>query len=113
MESIFKFGVIHVPPFLTLALCLYLSFRLHAQKSSDVPWRGIIKFATLGKLPISAQKLYALWFKSLLVFSGCTIISVTYLTWNTDHSFLLFIFPLLFYYFFLRYFFWEKSDILD
>jgi len=113
MESIFKILVALSPATIALVLWIYLSLRLHTQKSASIPWRGIIKFATLDKLPSTARKLYTLWFKALMVLSGLTIITVIYFTWNTDHSFLFFIFPLFFYYFFLRYFFWEKSDILD
>jgi hypothetical protein len=86
---------------LTLGAFLYFSFLVHRGKGGALAWRGIVKIISLGGVPEQLKT----------VFSGC--VNVGYLVWGTDHSFLIVIFPLLFYYFFARYFLWEKADLTD
>lgn len=91
----------------------WLSVRLHRQKPADLAWRGLIKVVSLGGVPQAIRALYPRWFRAFWVFFLLGSVTVACAVWDTDHSFLVIIFPLLFYYFFARYFLWEKEDLSD
>lgn len=97
----------------TLVYLLWLSLQLHRQKPAGLAWRGIIKALSLGGAPVAIAPLYARWFNAFWAFFGLGSLAVAFAVWGTDHSFLVVIFPLLFYYFFARYFLWEKEDLSD
>ena len=97
----------------SFGLFAWYSVQLHMAKPSELAWRGIIKMISLGGVPPKLVQIYPRWFTMLIAFfvSGCLL--AANLAWATDHSFFVVIFPLLFYYFFARYFFWEKADLAD
>ncbi|MCS6972149.1 MAG: hypothetical protein N2Z22_06915 [Turneriella sp.] len=92
---------------------LFVTLQLHQQKPMTLPWRGIVKLVALKGVPGGLEKLYPRWFRALWAFYALGCITVALYVWDTDHSFFVFIFPLLFYYFFIRYFLWEKADLSD
>lgn len=91
----------------------YFSVLLHLAKGNSPTWRGIIKLVALGGMPEKLVAVYPRWFAAFWAFYAAGCIYVAWLSWGTDHSFLVVIFPLLFYYFFARYFLWEKADLTD
>lgn len=97
----------------TFIYLLWLSLQLHRRKPAELAWRGIIKLIALGSVPTAIADLYPRWFKAFWAFFALGSLAVAFAVWNTDHSFLVVIFPLLFYYFFVRYFLWEKEDLSD
>lgn len=101
---------------LTAASLVYfvsLSVKLHRIKPKDLNWRGIIKLASLRGVPATMSGIYTRWFRAFWAFYLVGCLAVATAVWGTDHSFLVVIFPLLFYYFFARYFLWEKADLSD
>lgn len=97
----------------TFAAWLFYSLKIHRAKPQDLHWRGIIKLVALSGVPAAIAGFYRAWFASFWAFFVLTCITVALATWATDHSFFIVIFPLLFYYFFVRYFMWEKADLTD
>lgn len=97
----------------TFIYLVWLSVQLHRQKPSGLAWRGIIKLVSLGDVPVAINGIYPRWFKAFWAFFLLGSLAVASAVWGTDHSFLVVIFPLLFYYFFARYFLWEKEDLTD
>jgi hypothetical protein len=98
---------------LALLAFVYFSFQMHRVKGSSLSWRGIIKLVSLNGVPADMSSVYRKWFvafAAVFIF-GC--LAVSCLVWGSDHSFLIVIFPLLFYYFFARFFLWEKADLSD
>ncbi|MBN8221807.1 MAG: hypothetical protein J0L53_12845 [Spirochaetes bacterium] len=89
------------------------SLQVHRAKSSELKWRGIVKLISLHGAPANLAAIYNRWFAAFGTFFLLTCLSVGYGVWGTDHSFLIVIFPLLFYYFFARFFLWEKADLTD
>ncbi|MFO1469843.1 MAG: hypothetical protein U1F27_02235 [Turneriella sp.] len=92
---------------------LFYSVQIHRAKPGDLAWRGIVKMVALNGTPQAISNLYSRWFWAFWSFFILTCITVALAVWATDHSFLIVIFPLLFYYFFVRYFMWEKADLAD
>jgi hypothetical protein len=86
---------------------------LHRLKPSDLAWRGIVKLVSLNGVPQAMGAVYTKWFASLCAFYLLGSLAVGFFVWPTDHSFFVVLFPLLFYYFFARYFLWEKADLTD
>jgi len=97
----------------TFIYLAWLSLQLHRQKPAELAWRGIIKLVSLSGVPAAISGIYARWFRAFWVFFLLGSLAVACAVWGTDHSFLVVIFPLLFYYFFARYFLWEKEDLTD
>ncbi|MFZ5627576.1 MAG: hypothetical protein ACOY5B_00495 [Spirochaetota bacterium] len=97
----------------TFVYLVWLSLQLHRQKPADLAWRGIIKLVSLAGVPAAISGIYPRWFKVFWAFFLLGSLAVASAVWGTDHSFLVVIFPLLFYYFFARYFLWEKEDLAD
>jgi hypothetical protein len=97
----------------TFIYLAWLSVRLHRQKPSGLAWRGIIKLVALQGLPAAISGIYPRWFLAFWAFFFVGSLAVASAVWGSDHSFLVVIFPLLFYYFFARYFLWEKEDLND
>ncbi len=95
------------------AAWLFYSLQMHRTKPNDLAWRGIVKMVALNGLPQVIAGVYSRWFLAFWAFFILTCITVGLAVWATDHSFLIVIFPLLFYYFFVRYFMWEKADLAD
>jgi len=91
----------------------FYSTRLHQAKPAALRWRGIVKIVSLQGEPFAIQSYYRRWFISFWSFYASACVFVGVLVWATDHSFFVVIFPLLFYYFFVRYFLWEKADLSD
>lgn len=91
----------------------WFSVQVHRAKSSELKWRGIVKLISLNGVPANLAAVYNRWFAAFGAFFLLACISVAYAVWGTDHSFLIVIFPLLFYYFFARFFLWEKADLTD
>lgn len=98
---------------LALAAFVYLSWQLHREKPKDLAWRGLVKLVSLGGIAANFNKTYRAWFAAFVVFYLVTCVTVSVYVWATDHSFLVVLFPLLFYYFFARYLLWEKQDLAD
>ncbi|HRP70921.1 MAG TPA: hypothetical protein PLY93_15465 [Turneriella sp.] len=98
---------------IALAAFLYFSVLLHRSKDRTLRWRGIVKTLSLNGAPNSLAAIYSRWFIAFVAVYILACVSVGYAVWHTDHSFLIVIFPLLFYYFFARYFLWEKADLID
>lgn len=92
---------------------LYFSFLMHRAKRDTFPWRGIIKLISLAGVPATLAGVYTRWFAAFWAFFLSACVSVGFAVWGTDHSFLIVLFPLLFYYFFARFFLWEKADLTD
>lgn len=92
---------------------LFYSVQVHRSKPADLAWRGIVKIVALEGVPQTMNAVYGRWFVLLWAFFVLTCITVAIAVWPTDHSFFVVIFPLLFYYFFIRYFMWEKDDLTD
>lgn len=90
-----------------------MSWAIHRAKPADLAWRGIVKLVSLNGVPASLAAIYPRWFALLVTFFIMGSLFVAMLVWASDHSFFVIIFPLLFYYFFARYFFWEKADLAD
>lgn len=97
----------------SLVYFVVLSLQLNQKKPAELKWRGIIKIVSLQGVPAGLAKLYPLWFRAFWLFFLVTCLAVATAVWASDHSFLVVIFPLLFYYFFARYFLWEKDDLAD
>lgn len=110
--SLVYFGLL-LATLMTAAAWLYFSFEIHKAKPKELSWRGIIKLVSLNTLPQSLSVVYPRWLRGLLAFYITACLWVAYTVWGGDHSFLVVLFPLLFYYFFLRFFFWEKADLTD
>jgi hypothetical protein len=98
---------------MTFIYFFYLSIRLHREKPAGLAWRGIIKLVALQGVPAPISQIYPRWFQAFWAFFILISLLVASAVWDSDHSFLVFIFPLLFYYFFARYFLWEKHDLND
>jgi hypothetical protein len=98
---------------LALGAFLYFSVQMHRAKDRGLAWRGIVKLLSLNGVPAALAPVYPKWFAAFGAFFLIGCISVGYVVWGTDHSFLIVIFPLLFYYFFARFFLWEKADLTD
>lgn len=97
----------------SLAYLLWLSLRLQRCKPPGLAWRGLVKVVSLGGVPASLGAVYPRWFGAFCTFFLLQSLAVACAVWGSDHSFLVVIFPLLFYYFFARYFLWEKEDLSD
>lgn len=91
----------------------YLSLKLSREKSSELHWRGIVKILSLEGVPASLSEIYSIWFKNFWALCLALWLAVSLTVWNSDHSFFVVIFPLLFYYFFMRFFLWQKEDLSD
>ncbi len=89
----------------------WLSLKLNRQKPAELAWRGIIKLVSLSGVPASISSIYPRWFRAFWAFFLLGSLAVASAVWGTDHSFFVVIFPLLFYYFFARYFLWQKEDL--
>lgn len=96
-----------------LAAFAYLTLQLRRVKPDDLAWRGLVKLVSLNEKPAEFLKAYRVWFMSFVIFYLITCLTVSIFVWATDHSFLVVLFPLLFYYFFARYLLWEKQDLAD
>ena len=92
---------------------VFYSLQIHRSKPSDLAWRGIVKMVALNGVPQSIAAAYSRWFVAFWAFFIFTCVTVALAVWATDHSFFIVIFPLLFYYFFVRFFMWEKADLAD
>lgn len=97
----------------SFAVLLLLSVGMHRNKPADLSWRGIIKLVALNGVPSALNALYQRWLRAFWSFFVLACVTVAVQVWAGDHSFLVVIFPLLFYYFFARYFLWEKDDLTD
>ena len=75
------------------------------------PLRGIIKFFTLEMVNEEMKKTVAIWLVISAIFSIIPCIWSLYLTWKTDYSFLIGLFPIMWYYTLTRYLFLEKKDL--
>ncbi|MBV6494123.1 MAG: hypothetical protein LDLANPLL_02149 [Turneriella sp.] len=114
MASLDSFFIVLVTiSILALAAFVYFTLLLHRAKDVDTKWRGIVKTLSLNGTPENLALLYPRWLLAFGAFFLLACVSVGYGVWSTDHSFFVVIFPLLFYYFFARYFLWEKSDLTD
>lgn len=51
--------------------------------------------------------------QGLMAFSLVLWVCVLFITFKTDYTFMIFLFPLLMYYFGIRFFLWEKSDLIE
>lgn len=98
---------------LSFGAFVFFSLQVHRAKGGDLAWRGIVKRVSLDGVPSNLAPVYPRWFAAFGVFFLLGCLSVGYAVWGTDHSFLIVIFPLLFYYFFARFFLWEKADLTD
>ena len=80
---------------------------------NNVNLRGIIKINYFGNVPETVQRALRRFILILLIVSMIIWIILTSLTLKSDYSFLSGIYPLLIYYFLIRYFLWEKSDLVE
>jgi len=99
--------------FAASAALAYASYALQQKKPKDLRWRGLVKIVSLSGVPNAIAVVYPRWFGALVTFYVALCIWVAYWVWGSDHSFFVVLFPLLAYYFFMRFFFWEKSDLND
>ncbi|GEM_PF-1659725 len=77
--------------------------------------RGIVKKIILSPEIFTQEELQQLlqWKYTGLALSLIPVISVAVVTWGTDLSFWIILFPVLWYYGLNRYFAWEKEDLLE
>lgn len=81
------------------------------QAKKEYKWRGLIKFM-IQKMTSSEQKTPILHFiYASAVFSIVPCLWVLHYTWLTDHSFLIGLFPLVWYYTGVRFLMFEKKDL--
>ena len=80
---------------------------------NNVKLRGIIKINYFGNIPETVQNVLKRFIQILLFVSMTIWIILTSLTLKSDYSFLSGIYPLVIYYFLIRYFLWEKSDLIE
>ncbi len=97
---------------LLLFISVLYGIYLHSwKKKTGYPLRGIVKnlyyLETFhGEAENEASRLVLL----SLVYSLLPVIWVIQISWKTDYSFMIALFPIIWYYYFLRFFMWEKSD---
>ncbi|MCS6983602.1 MAG: hypothetical protein NZM25_00555 [Leptospiraceae bacterium] len=79
-------------------------------KKEKIPWRAIYKRYAFhkNKAPMWRNFLIAHFLVTLVPWMW-----VSYLTYDTDHSYWIFLFPLVMYHYWSRYFLWEKSDLKE
>lgn len=76
----------------------------------SLPVRGIFKKYAYDEITPEARPLVKQLFTGVLVFSIAPIIWVVIFTWGTDYSFLIGLFPLVWFYYLNKYLMWEKHD---
>lgn len=79
----------------------------------QIPLRGMIKFLSQKNLSAQDEARVNLFYIGLLDISLAPCILVAGLSWATDYSFLIVLFPIVWYYYLIRFLFWEKSDLYD
>ena len=81
-------------------------------KEHNLRWRALYKQYAyrFEENPPAHLKSFLFWH---LLASCVPCLWVAYFSYDTDWSFLIFLFPIVWYYFWLRFFFWEKSDLHD
>ena len=82
-------------------------------KEKKLQLRGIAKKYALENMEPATEKIIQNWIYSCFFFSIIPCLWIGYFSWGTDYSFLVGLFPLLWYYFITRYFLWEKHDLYD
>ncbi|GEM_PF-3513074 len=97
---------------LLLFISILYGFYLYSwRKKTQFPLRGVVKqlyyLETFhGETEKEASRLVLL----SLVYSLLPVIWVIQISWETDYSFMIALFPIIWYYYFLRFLMWEKSD---
>ena len=93
---------------------VYFTASLKMEKSSsEIALRGVWKLHNIGQIEFEKPHVMKTWGIVTAAFSVSAWIAVSALLWNHDLNFLIGLFPFLWYYFILRYFIWEKDDIID
>lgn len=82
-----------------------------AFKGNQLKWRALYKQVAYLAKENTSTLTYLLWANALLSLVPC--FWVGYYSYNTDWSFLILLFPIMWYYFWVRFFFWEKNDLRD
>lgn len=101
---------------LAFAHWLFLSREALAILSKHgIPLRGIFKKIVMTPELFSDEEYKALlfWKRTGLLYSILPVITQSMLVWNTDHSFWIVLFPMLWYYVLNRFFAWERDDLLE
>ncbi|MDH5718477.1 MAG: hypothetical protein OEZ22_12695 [Spirochaetia bacterium] len=112
--SYFIFSLILI---LTIVLGVWFYYEtipfLKVKTKNNLKLRGLAKIFALENFEEDTEKVLKRWLVSLFVFSIIPCFWVFYFSWATDYSFLIGLFPLLWYYFTGRYILWEKHDLYD
>ena len=99
-----------------ITILLLLPWLILTLKIAALPecnrFRAIIKHLAHDKYSAAPARIIKIWglFTGLASLVPCAWI--TWSTWATDYSFFIGLFPLMWYYFLVRYLFWEKPDLL-
>lgn len=105
------FEIVSTSILLIITISFFL-FTLHIKKKHSFKLRGIIKNIFYTKI-IPEPEIQAAnrWIITAILYSLIPTIWIAILTYRTDYSFLILLFPIIWYYYFLRFLFWEKSDL--
>lgn len=95
----------------TLLFLWWMHHTLKLFKDGHIKTRAVAKQIAFEQLQPEAEKTARAWLITTLVFSLVPVFWVSYFCYATDYSFMIGLFPVLWYYFLLRYLFWEKSDL--
>ena len=85
----------------------------HLCHSKNIGLRGILKHYNLDIFDSSQKKSVQIW--TALTISGSLLLFfwIIYYTWASDYSFLMGIFPIVWFYWLGRALLWEKKDLID
>ncbi|MDH5721013.1 MAG: hypothetical protein OEZ13_10455 [Spirochaetia bacterium] len=83
------------------------------KKEKNLKLRGIAKKFALESMDDKTESKLQRWLISCAIASVAPCLWVGYFSWGTDYSFMIGLFPLLWYYFLTRYLLWEKHDLYD
>lgn len=91
---------------------LFALYTFYIKNKFSIEFHGIMKkvFYTQSILP-SEEPIVMRWLVIAFLYSIVPVIWISLLTCKTDYSFLILLFPIIWYYYYLRFIFWEKSDI--
>ncbi len=89
----------------------WLILTVNLLKAKVTRFRGLLKHYTNGEYS-EQQGTLKLWFLITALLSIVPCIWVSYYSWATDYSFLIGLFPIVWYYFLTRFVMFEKADLI-
>ncbi|RME90336.1 MAG: hypothetical protein D6767_07000 [Candidatus Hydrogenedentota bacterium] len=103
---------------LTFVLGIVLFMSVHKKvweifKQHNIKARAMVKYISLREWDPEQDAVLTKFLTACILISLSPCFFIASLTWATDYSFLIVLFPLLWYYYLVRYFFWEKEDLED